>query len=137
MEMRNHTWDEVMYVLQTISKGLRKEEQTAVIKLGDDDPPAFTRPHLVSWWPAYLGFQQAKYPPGILKYTADQVSAQSVNQGEAVRWGSGGAGSQAASLNRLVSCTGLRRQSSLQHRKNVRHFDSVFIYMKNGLKSHF
>lgn len=29
-----------------------------------------TQPHLVSWWPAYLGSQQEKSPPGILKYTA-------------------------------------------------------------------
>lgn len=94
--MGNRTRDEVMrcrfgskaaphartadHTAKSISEGLRMEAQTAVIKLRDDDP-LLRQPHLVSRWPAYLGFQQAKCPPGILKYTTGQVPAAGWERG--------------------------------------------------------
>lgn len=98
-------------------------------KLRDDDPFAVTQPHLVSWWPAYLGFEQAKHPPGILKYTAGPALTQpAVSRGE--QPGSGereeGPGGRAASLDKPVSSSGLRWLSDWQHSRNVNLLESFF-----------
>lgn len=137
MNMRNRTADEVMYTVAAASQSIKPENGGAnSCDLTEGWwSSAVTQPHLVSWWPAYLGFQQAKYPPGILKYTAGQAEAQPASQPASREEGQqpgrgerGRARGRAASLDKLLSSTALRRQADWQHGRNVNLLESRFAW---------